>query len=87
MNSPTPEVVDELTALAVRLAEDAGAMVREGRRSGLVAVDTKSTLTDMVTEFDKASEQLIVDGITAVRPDDAIVGEEGTDTPGSSGVR
>jgi myo-inositol-1(or 4)-monophosphatase len=87
VNSPTPEVVDELTALAVRLAEDAGDMVREGRRSGLVAVDTKSTLTDMVTEFDKASEQLIVDGITAMRPDDAIVGEEGTDTPGSSGVR
>jgi fructose-1,6-bisphosphatase/inositol monophosphatase family enzyme len=41
----------------------------------------------MVTEFDKASERLIVDGITAVRPTDAIVGEEGTDTPGSSGVR
>lgn len=87
MTPPSPEVVDELTALAVRLAEEAGALVREGRRSGLTAVDTKSTLTDMVTEFDKASEQLIVDGITAVRPDDAIVGEEGTDTPGSSGVR
>jgi hypothetical protein len=29
---------------------------------------------------------LIVGGILAARPDDAIVGEEGTDTPGTSGI-
>jgi myo-inositol-1(or 4)-monophosphatase len=40
----------------------------------------------MVTEFDRASERLIVAGLQRVRPDDAIVGEEGTDTDGRSGV-
>jgi myo-inositol-1(or 4)-monophosphatase len=40
-----------------------------------------------VTEIDKAAEIVIVEGIAAARPDDAILGEEGTDRPGSSGVR
>jgi myo-inositol-1(or 4)-monophosphatase len=40
-----------------------------------------------VTEVDKAAEIAIVEGIAAARPDDAILGEEGTDRPGSSGVR
>jgi myo-inositol-1(or 4)-monophosphatase len=41
----------------------------------------------MVTSMDRASERHIVDGIRAVRPDDAIVGEEGTADTGTSGVR
>jgi myo-inositol-1(or 4)-monophosphatase len=78
----------DLLALATRLAIDAGRMVRDGRaQRGIAATTTKSTATDMVTEFDKASETLIVGGILDARPDDAIVGEEGTDTVGSSGVR
>ena len=87
MNPVDPADAVALAALAVDLATEAGDLVREGRRSGLVAVDTKSTLTDMVTEYDRAAEPLIVDGIAAARPHDAIVGEEGTDTPGTSGVR
>lgn len=79
--------IRDLTDLAVQLAMDAGRMIREGRARGLEAVATKSTSTDMVTEFDAASERLIVDGIRLARPDDAIVGEEGTDSPGTSGVR
>src|SRR5436190_331466 len=50
-------------------------------------VGTKSTGTDMVTEVDRASEALIVDRLLAARPDDGIVGEEGADHAGSSGVR
>lgn len=77
----------ELLALATRLAVAAGDAAREGRAErGIAAADTKSSATDMVTEFDKASEELIVGGILDVRPDDAIVGEEGTDAAGSSGV-
>jgi fructose-1,6-bisphosphatase/inositol monophosphatase family enzyme len=41
----------------------------------------------MVTEMDRASEALIVAGIEAARPDDGIVGEEGADREGTSGVR
>jgi myo-inositol-1(or 4)-monophosphatase len=40
-------------------------------------VDTKSSPTDVVTEMDRASEQLIRDAILAERPGDAILGEEG----------
>lgn len=50
------------------------------------AVDTKSTATDMVTEMDRASEALVVRRLRELRPDDGIVGEEGADHPGTSGV-
>lgn len=81
------DLLDELHALACRLAVAAGRMVRDGRaRDGIAVADTKSTPTDMVTEYDRASERLIVDALLLARPDDAIVGEEGTDTSGTSGV-
>ena len=77
----------ELLELASGLAVRAGRMVREGRAAtGISTADTKSSATDVVTEFDHASETLIVSGILAARPDDGLIGEEGTDTPGTSGV-
>ena len=77
----------ELLALATRLAVAAGDNARDGRSErGISATSTKSSATDMVTEFDRASEALIVGGILQARPDDAIIGEEGTDRPGTSGV-
>jgi myo-inositol-1(or 4)-monophosphatase len=75
-----------LLDLAVRLAREASALLREGRTRRLV-VGTKSSGTDMVTEMDRASEALIVAGLRAARPHDAIVGEEGTADTGTSGVR
>jgi len=78
---------DDLCSLAARLAVAAGDLVREGRKHGLTSVSTKSTDTDVVTEFDRASERLIVDGLRAERPHDALVGEEGTDSVGVSGIR
>jgi myo-inositol-1(or 4)-monophosphatase len=80
-------VTAELRALAEAVAREAGEMVRAGRRGGLSAITTKSTTTDMVTEFDRASERLIVQRILTARPDDGIVGEEGADREGTSGVR
>src|SRR5262249_13035247 len=50
-------------------------------------VGTKSTATDLVTEVDREAERVIVDAIVAVRPDDAILGEETTQREGTSGVR
>ena len=79
-------VPEKLLDLAVRLALDASALLREGRTRHLV-VSTKSSGTDMVTEMDRASEALIVTGLRAARPHDAIVGEEGTADTGTSGVR
>ncbi|MEK7424184.1 MAG: inositol monophosphatase family protein [Actinomycetota bacterium] len=77
---------DDLLRLASSLAIEAGDMVRAGRRAGVVAAETKSSTTDMVTEFDRASEQLLVTRIRATRPHDGIVGEEGSSTVGTSGV-
>jgi myo-inositol-1(or 4)-monophosphatase len=70
----------------VRLAERAAAIHREGREHGF-EVHAKSSATDLVTEIDRAAEAAIVEGILAERPDDGILGEEGTDRAGTSGVR
>lgn len=50
-------------------------------------MDTKSSTTDPVTEIDRASERVIVEHLLAARPDDGVLGEEGSDLPSRSGVR
>ena len=81
---------DDLRRLAERLAYAAGTQALTGRRSlgvGQPALhDTKSTITDPVTEFDRAAETLIVGELRRLRPDDGIVGEEGADITGTSGI-
>lgn len=77
----------ELRRMAETLAVEAGHLVIDGRRSGVADVDTKSSATDMVTEYDRMSERLIVGRIRVDRPDDAIIGEEGTADEGTSGIR
>lgn len=80
----------ELTGL-VRLAEEtaleAASLLRSGLERDDLVVSTKSTGTDMVTDMDRAAEQLIVDRLLGRRPDDGMLGEEGTDVDGTSGVR
>ncbi len=76
-----------LRDLAVEVASEAGALLLARLHEPRTAVSTKSTGTDMVTEMDAASEALIVDRIRAARPDDELVGEEGTSVAGTSGVR
>ncbi|MFM9086282.1 MAG: inositol monophosphatase family protein [Acidimicrobiia bacterium] len=66
-----------LLALARDMAVAAGERAHAGRRAGLRDVGTKTTATDMVTEWDRATERDLVDTIRALRPDDSIVGEEG----------
>jgi myo-inositol-1(or 4)-monophosphatase len=78
---------DELLALAVEVAGLAAAVLREGAAHERSEIDTKSSLTDMVTEIDRASEGVLVEAIHRARPDDGILGEEGTSEAGSSGVR
>lgn len=89
MPPPTPSPVDaaSLRDLAVAVAGRAAELLVDGLERERSAVETKSTGTDMVTEMDRAAEQLIVDTLLALRPDDGIVGEEGTDRQGRSGVR
>ncbi len=76
-----------LLALATELAEQASALLLDRLGHARSSITTKSSATDMVTEMDRAAETLIAAGIRDARPDDGIVGEEGTDDPGTSGVR
>lgn len=78
--------VPALRDLAERLATSAGALIREQRPETVVVARTKSSDVDPVTAMDRASEELLRALIAAERPDDAILGEEGDDLPGTSGL-
>lgn len=86
MTMMNPILGTQLLQVASELARQAGTMALLGRRGGLIDVQTKTTTTDMVTEFDRASELLVVKGLSKYRPDDGIVGEEGASVAGTSGI-
>ena len=79
----------ELLDLATRLARESGQLLVERSRhrlDRLALVDTarrKSSATDLGTEADRASEQLIVGAIKKARPTDAVLGEEGSEHGGT----
>ena len=70
------ETLLELRSVAISAAREAGDLLAD--RAGPVEVAaTKSSPTDVVTEMDRRSEELIRSRILAARPADAILGEEG----------
>jgi myo-inositol-1(or 4)-monophosphatase len=76
----------ELAQLAWDCAQTAGAYLLNERPKNL-DIDTKSSGSDLVSQMDRVAEELIVNLITATRPLDSILGEEGADRTGSSSVR
>ncbi len=78
--------LDATLTLATDLAREAGALAL-AMRLGVEQLDTKSSPTDVVTAADKAVEALLTSGISAARPADGILGEEGASSAGTSGVR
>ncbi|QAY72256.1 inositol monophosphatase [Agromyces protaetiae] len=82
-SAPSPA---ELLELARTIALQAGAFAIEARRAGVEVAATKSTPTDIVTAVDRDTEALIRTLILEARPDDGILGEEGTSLPGSTGL-
>ena len=75
----------ELCALAESVAREAGALLRERFDQPAGPVRTKSSPTDLVSEADLAAERLIRERLTAARPGDAVLGEEGGDRGPASG--
>jgi myo-inositol-1(or 4)-monophosphatase len=75
-----------MLALAEQIAREAGAQLRAAFETDL-RIETKSSPTDLVSEADVAAERLIRERLLAARPDDGMLGEEGSDTPGTSGLR
>lgn len=49
-------------------------------------VDTKSSPTDAVTQMDREAERMLLDALLTGRSSDAMIGEEGTNRVGTSGV-
>lgn len=89
--APDPTVVPEeqrreLELLAVELAREAGAMIRDTRPDGLGVAHTKSTDLDVVTEMDTRAETLLRERLAARRPEDGVLGEEAGLTGGTSGL-
>jgi myo-inositol-1(or 4)-monophosphatase len=74
-----------LRDLAVSVAREAGQLL--AARAGRVEVAaTKSSPTDVVTEMDRGSEELIRARILAARPSDVILGEEGGEVGDADGA-
>jgi myo-inositol-1(or 4)-monophosphatase len=78
---------EQLLALATDVATRAARLLVEAQGRERISVATKSSRTDMVTEMDRASEQLIARELLTARPEDGIVGEEGSARTGTSGLR
>jgi myo-inositol-1(or 4)-monophosphatase len=76
--APIDEVeLDELWRLCIEAAAAAGELVTDLQRRGEVDVTgTKSTVTDIVTNADGASEQLLRTLLLDARPGDGWLGEE-----------
>ena len=69
---------EALLRVAADVAAEAGRLLAAWRgEERPQVVDTKSSPTDVVTEMDRRSEALITGRIRAVRPRDAVLGEEG----------
>lgn len=75
-----------LLDLALSIALEAGELAALRRSEGVTIANTKSTLTDVVTQADKDVELLIRGRLADARPDDAILGEEGGASGGTSGL-
>ena len=69
--------LEQAREVAVGSAREAGRVLLEGWGTR-PAVDFKSEDINLVTEYDKRSEALIVEKLAAAFPDDRIVAEEGT---------
>lgn len=76
--------LEEEADLAGDLVREAGALAARIRAAGL-DVERKTSVSDVVTQADHAAEAYIVERLTELRPDDGIVGEEGTSRPSKSG--
>lgn len=82
--SDTGAMLAEDAALAADLVRRAGALAARIRGEGL-AVERKTSGSDVVTQADTAAERLVLETLARERPHDAVVGEEGASRPGTSG--
>ena len=85
-NARVENNLQELLAVAKEAAQMA-AYVHAVGAQGRLKIHTKSSPADLVTQVDREAERQLVIVILRARPDDSILGEEGTDIVGTTGVR
>jgi fructose-1,6-bisphosphatase/inositol monophosphatase family enzyme len=73
--------------LAVLLVTEAVALAARMREGSDLDVRSKTSVSDVVTAADHAAEALVVETLRRERPEDGLLGEEGTDEVGTSGRR
>jgi myo-inositol-1(or 4)-monophosphatase len=76
-----------LREIAEAVAREAGRQLRVAFAGPGVNVQAKSSPTDLVSEADHAAERLIRERLSAARPGDGFLGEEGGDEQGTTGIR
>lgn len=77
-------MTDPDSVLAVSIVERAAARAAHERTRGL-RTRSKTSLSDVVTNADHAAEELVAALLLAQRPEDGLLGEEGTARPSTSG--
>lgn len=70
--------------LAQALVYNAGRLAWRMREQG-VDIDQKTSISDVVTDADRAAERFVAGVLEVVRPEDGILGEEGATRPSTSG--
>ncbi len=83
-HNPDEILTAELLDLARRVGAEAAAMLMD--RPQELQVNTKSTAIDVVTQMDIKVEAFIVEQLTAARPHDGLIGEEGAERASTSGI-
>jgi myo-inositol-1(or 4)-monophosphatase len=88
---PAPDGHDpllaELAEVALAAAAAACVVLVRGLEGSPQSIATKSSATDMVSEVDRSAEAAVAEVLSERRPDDAVLGEEGTARPGTTDVR
>ena len=69
-------LAEDLQAVAIEIAREAGELARRRRSEGVAIAATKSALADIVTEADREVEALIRARLAELRPGDGFLGEE-----------
>lgn len=72
--------------LAESLTRAAGLLAAEMLLAGLTTMH-KTSITDVVSAADHAAEALVVERLRAERPDEGLIGEEGTNVPATASDR
>lgn len=85
-HAPSEAELTALLDLAERLARTAAEQVRRERPETVTVDRTKLNASDVVTVADVAAEALLRSMLAAERPDDAILGEEGGASAGTTGL-